>query len=261
MKAPLELNPNKLRLPHGDIEADWLKVIAAKRGQGSILGPFAPLFQPFLNKTGFVIAQLGQSLDGRIATPTGDSKYINGQGGLTHLHRVRAMVDAVVIGVSTAMADNPGLDVRHVQGDNPARVVIDPNGRVDPDLRLFRRDGARRILVTGGVHPNGLDPDIEIVTVAPSAGGLSPRAIIAALSRIGLKRLLIEGGAQTVSRFVAAGALDRLHVIVAPFLIGAGPSGLTLPDTRTLADGIRPPTKIYSLGEDVLFDCDLSGRR
>ena len=92
-----------------------------------------------------VIGQLGQSLDGRIATPTGASKYINGQEALRHLHRIRAEVDAVIIGVGTAIADNPQLTTRHVEGPNPVRVVIDPHGRMPRDLTMLS-DGAAPVL-------------------------------------------------------------------------------------------------------------------
>src|SRR5882672_9111545 len=84
-----------------------------------------------------IVGQLGQSLDGRIATETGHSKYINGSAGLEHLHRLRALVDAVVVGVGTAVADNPQLTVRRVAGPHPVRVVIDPKGRLGTDARLF----------------------------------------------------------------------------------------------------------------------------
>src|SRR6187402_131582 len=96
-----------------------------------------------------VVGQIGQSLDGRIATESGHSKYINGPSGLTHLHRLRALVDAVVIGVGTAVADNPQLTVRRVSGPHPARVVIDPRGRLPPDARLLADDGVRRIVIVG----------------------------------------------------------------------------------------------------------------
>ena len=74
----------------------------------------------------FVVAQLGQSLDGRIATPTGESRWINRHAALTHVHQVRATVDAVMVGIGTVAADDPILNVRHVEGRNPARVVIRP---------------------------------------------------------------------------------------------------------------------------------------
>ncbi len=86
-----------------------------------------------------IVGQIGQSIDGRIATATGHSKYINGPAGLDHLHRLRSLVDAVVIGVGTAIADDPQLTVRRVAGPHPVRVVIDPNGRLPASARVFAR--------------------------------------------------------------------------------------------------------------------------
>ena len=91
-----------------------------------------------------VVGQFGQSIDGRIATVTGHSKYINGTAGLAHLHRLRALVDAVVVGIGTAVADDPQLTVRRVAGPSPARVVIDPSGRLPATARLLAEDGIRR---------------------------------------------------------------------------------------------------------------------
>ena len=95
-----------------------------------------------------IVGQLGQSLDGRVATESGHSKYINGPAGLVHLHRLRALVDVVVVGVGTAIADDPQLTVRRVSGPQPARVVIDPKGRLCADARMFADNGVRRLLIT-----------------------------------------------------------------------------------------------------------------
>ena len=95
-----------------------------------------------------IVGQIGQSLDGRVATESGHSKYINGPAGLVHLHRLRALVDAVVVGVGTAIADDPQLTVRRVSGPQPARVVIDPKGRLGADARMFADNGVRRLLIT-----------------------------------------------------------------------------------------------------------------
>src|SRR5262245_56335262 len=92
--------------------------------------------------TPLVIAQLGQSLDGRIATPTGASKYINGPIALDFLHHLRARVDAVVVGVSTVIADDPLLTVRRVPGQSPARIVIDPRGRMPEGAKCLSCDAA-----------------------------------------------------------------------------------------------------------------------
>src|ERR1700693_139765 len=119
---------------------------------GGLLPPhWEGLFGPLRNGTVddlVIIAQMGQSLDGRIATPTGHSHYINGVAGRAHLHRLRALVDAVVVGVATVVADDPQLTVRLVHGPCPARVVLDPNGRSAADARVFAADGARRLIVT-----------------------------------------------------------------------------------------------------------------
>ena len=204
----------------------------------------------------FVVAQLGQSLHGRIATPTGESRWINRDAALDHVHALRAAVDAVVVGIGTALADDPQLNVRRVGGRNPARVVIDPGGRLPSSARLLARDGARRILVRAseGDVPDG----VEQIVIARAEGAMEPAAILAALSAIGLNKLLIEGGARTVSAFIDAGAVDRLHVLVAPLLIGSGTTGLNLKPIDALASAIRPRTRTHVLADgDVLFDCDL----
>ena len=221
--------------------------------------PFA-VFAKLAPEQNFVIAQLGQSLDGRIATVSGDSKYINGEAALEHLHRIRAHVDAVVVGVSTIEADDPLLTVRRTKGRNPARVVIDPSGRCGTDGQWLTRDGTRLYVISAaGRTPSR---ETELIRIALGDDGkLCPHAMIAALAERGMRRILIEGGARTISHFLDVGALDRLHVLVAPLIIGAGRQGLDLIPVPELAKALRPPTNIHLLGNDVLFDCDLSACR
>lgn len=219
--------------------------------------PLAPLRAAPADRP-FVVAQLGQSLDGRIALPSGESRWINRGAALDHVHRLRANVDAVVVGISTVAADDPLLNVRRVEGRNPARVVIDPNCRVSAQARcLANSDGARRLIVRATGAATRAD-GAEIITVDRVAGKLPPRAIVEALFARGLRRLLIEGGAATVSAFIDAGVVDRLHVLVAPVLLGSGKPGLSLAPLARLADARRPPTRVHLLADgDVLFDCDL----
>jgi diaminohydroxyphosphoribosylaminopyrimidine deaminase / 5-amino-6-(5-phosphoribosylamino)uracil reductase len=209
----------------------------------------------------FVVAQLGQSLDGRIATPTGESRWINKDCALDHVHRIRANVDAVVVGVGTVVADDPLLNVRRVPGRNPARVVIDPKGRVPVAARcLDGADGCRRVVIRAeGVVAPALPQGVEIVIVPSDANGrLDPRATVAALHARGLRTMLIEGGAWTVSEFINARAVDRLHVLVAPVILGLGKPGLSLVPIDRLSEALRPVTRIFPLADgDVLFDCDL----
>ena len=213
----------------------------------------APVERPF------VVAQLGQSLDGRIALPSGESRWINNAGALDHVHRLRALVDAVVVGVGTALADDPQLNVRRVAGRNPARVLIDRRGRCAHSARLFSDDGAGRALVTSGDVP--APEGVRRIVLGDHGNGFDPRDIVEALYRNGWRRILVEGGAGIVSAFVDAGVVDRLHVLVAPVLLGCGKPGLTLKEPASLAAARRPPTHVHVLdGGDVLFDCDMRSR-
>ena len=208
----------------------------------------------------FVVAQLGQSLDGRIATVTGESRWINGSAALDHVHRLRANVDAVVVGVGTAVSDDPRLTVRRTSGRHPARVVIDPNGRLPVRAKCLNDDGVRRVVVRNG---DGRLPgvDAEVVSVPCEDGRLCPREITRGLFAIGLKKILVEGGAHTVSAFIDAGAVDRLHLLVAPTIIGSGKPGLDLRKIEQLDDAYRPETTVHMLdGGEVLFDCNLRRR-
>ena len=208
----------------------------------------------------FVIAQLGQSLDGRIATTTGESRWINRPSALDHVHRLRASVDAVVVGIGTVLADDPQLNVRRVAGRDPARVIIDPSGRLPEDARCLKDDGARRIVfrASSAVAPAG----VEVLQLTPARGTLDPNQIVDALYERGFRRLLIEGGARTISGFIDAGAVDRLHVLVSPVIIGSGKAGFELAPISRLSHALRPRTEVHVMPDgDVLFDCDLRSPR
>lgn len=265
-KAALDGNVGQDFLESDAGSADsWAEFTKAFRGTYHPLPPpWGELFGPL--RTGMVdgltvIGQIGQSLDGRIATASGHSRYINGPAGVTHLHRLRSLVDAVVIGVGTALADDPQLTVRRVPGPHPARIVLDPSGRLAASAKVFAADGVRRLLITSEGARCTPPSDIEIVALAANGGRIAPSTILAALAERGLRRILIEGGADTVSRFLAAGCLDRLHVTVAPIILGSGRPGFILPPVERADQALRAPMRIYQLDDEVLFDCDLSAQR
>ena len=230
------------------------------------------MFLPLQTQADLVVAQAGQSLDGRIATDSGHSHYVTGPRDIRRLHRLRALVDAVIVGAGTIAADDSRLTVREAEGGNPVRVVIDPNGRLDPSRRIFR-DGAaptvaiRRRKEGPGRQPPERDtslrapfePGSNTVIELPNgpSGAIEPYDVLAALRDRGCRRFLIEGGGITVSRFLDAGAVDRLHVAVAPLLIGSGRPAFTLAPIATLQQALRPACRVFRLGEDVLFDLDL----
>ncbi|MDT0116271.1 hypothetical protein C1N74_16190 (plasmid) [Microbacterium sp. SGAir0570] len=228
----------------------WRQLIA---GEASSCPVIASMYEPIMNDTGsLAIAQLGQSLDGFIAARTGDANYVTGVEDRRHLHRLRALVDAVVVGWRTVAQDDPRLTVRAVAGLNPVRVVLDPSARI-PSEAVLLRDGAATTLwlvdadtdvdVTVGNH-------VEVVRV-PGLSALSPRAILAVLAERGLSRVLVEGGGVTVSRFVVDGALRRLYLTTAPVLIGDGVPGIRFDGEDRLADALRGAVRRFPLGADL----------
>ncbi len=217
------------------------------------------LYLPLQLRADLVIAQWGQSLDGRIATESGRSHYITGPEDILRLHRLRALVDAVVVGCGTVGADNPRLTVRLVEGNNPVRVVLDPDARLDPDRHVFS-DGAARTLVVhraaAGLDRPSVSNDVVSMPVV-SADGFDPGMVIRTLRDLGYRRVLVEGGGITVSRFLKANVVDRLHVTVASLLLGSGRPGLTLAPIDSLDQALRPACRHFRLGHDMLFDLDL----
>jgi riboflavin biosynthesis pyrimidine reductase len=135
-------------------------------------------------------------------------------------------------------------------------VVIDPRGRLPAEARVLADDGVRRLVVQSCDVPR--PAGVEVVRLPARDGWIAPGAIAAALAERGLARVLVEGGGRTIAGFLDAGLLQRLHVAIAPLIIGAGPSGLRsgAPAVR-LADALRPETHVYGLDSDVVFDCVL----
>ena len=216
-----------------------------------------------------VIAQLAQSLDGFIASRTGQAQFVSGAQDREHLHRLRALVDAVVVGAATVLSDDPRLTVRSVPGDNPTRVVLDPRGRVPIDARVFGDGAAPTLWVRGTAEPDqpsksGKGPtgsgSVELVELTLDAHGrFDPQAVVQMLRERGLGRVLVEGGGVTVSRFLDAGVLDRFYLTSAPLLIGDGVPGVRFDGEDSLSGAIRPTVRRYQLGEDVCSEIDFTG--
>jgi diaminohydroxyphosphoribosylaminopyrimidine deaminase / 5-amino-6-(5-phosphoribosylamino)uracil reductase len=264
LRHPMDPGP-KVGVGAG-FDQSWATIARHFRNSGQPLPPpwediFGPLRRDGTMDGLMIVGQFGQSIDARIATASGNSHYINGPAGLTHLHRLRALVDAVVVGVGTVVADNPQLTVRHVGGPSPARIVIDPNGRVPATARMLANDGVRRFVITRNSSRPVLPPGVEHIGVPASDGQIAPASIVGALAKRGLRRILVEGGADTISRFIAAKCLDRIHVLIAPMIIGAGPSSVSLPPIARVDEAMRVPMRAHVLDDEVLLDCDLTGQR
>lgn len=246
-------------------EAAWQAVLARRVDAAAPLAPspLSDLYGPLCDagRNGlFAIGHLAQSLDGRIATNGGVSQWISGPTDLLHTHRLRALVDAVIVGVNTVLHDDPQLTVRRCAGTNPVRVIIDPARRLEGSQRVFRDGAAPTLLLTGpdGDGRGEAPGNAEIVPVPGTGTALDPREIRRVLAQRGLRRILIEGGGITVSRFLAAGALDRLQITLAPLILGSGRPGIVLPEITDLRHGLRPRTRRFDLGEDIMVECDFN---
>ena len=209
----------------------------------------------------FVLGRIAQSLDGRIATPSGASRWISGHADIVHTHRLRALFDAIVVGAGTVRADNPQLTTREVDGPSPVRVVVDTNRRLDDTYRVFRELPKTLLCTALDSAAGDKHGEAEILRLPRSGEGVDVKALLDMLAARGLRRVFVEGGGITVSRFLAAGMLDRLHVTVAPLLLGSGVPAFTLPTVAAPADGLRFDWTVHTLEPDVLLDIPLRRTR
>jgi diaminohydroxyphosphoribosylaminopyrimidine deaminase/5-amino-6-(5-phosphoribosylamino)uracil reductase len=245
----------------------WGQVLAARAGAGLPTGPLASLYAPVCARPVaadgcLVFAHIAQSLDGRIATESGSSRWISGQADLLHTHRLRALAHAVVVGAGTVLADDPQLTVRHCSGPSPVRVVIDTERRLD-EPRLVFAGGPETLVACADDRVDRGAPGTASLLTLPraSSGGVAIPALLQSLAARGLTHVFVEGGAHTIGRFLAAGCLDRLHVAVAPLLLGSGIATLSLPPVATVAEGLRAKVHHFPLGDDMLFDLAIDRRR
>jgi diaminohydroxyphosphoribosylaminopyrimidine deaminase / 5-amino-6-(5-phosphoribosylamino)uracil reductase len=219
------------------------------------------LYGPLLASEGaggrLVLGRIAQSLDGRIATTSGASRWISGPEDIVHTHRLRALFDAVVVGAGTVRADDPQLTTRAVQGGSPVRVVLDPRRRLDARYQVFQ-EGPETLLLCAedAAGPDHLG-QASVLRLKCAGDALCVEAVLAALAARGLHRVFVEGGGVTVSRFLAAGMLDRLHVTVAPMLLGGGVPSFALPPAASLAEALRFGWTVHRLGADLLLDIPL----
>jgi diaminohydroxyphosphoribosylaminopyrimidine deaminase/5-amino-6-(5-phosphoribosylamino)uracil reductase len=256
-------------------DLDWKRLLAIAHGGANAESlaadaehePFFDLYLPIALGTldrPVTVGHLGQSLDGFIATLAGESRWVTGNENLLHVHRLRALCDVVVVGAGTVAADDPQLTTRLVPGPNPVRVILDPGRRLGNEHRIFNDHTAATLYVCARslVRPNecsiGLAPIVGVDGNADD--GIDFGEVIQLLHGRGWKRIFVEGGGVTVSNFFAAKLLDRLHVAIAPLLIGEGRPAIRLTPSAALGDCHRPQYRVFRTGTDILFDCDL-GRR
>ena len=215
-----------------------------------------------------VIAKWAMTLDGRLATAAGDSRWISSEASRRRVHEVRRACDAVVVGARTAAIDEPSLTVRHVdplpERGQPTRVVLDGHLALDAAREPARSAAAVPVIVYTTDASLASRPDAatalrqagcEVVGVPPGDGGVSVPAVLADLGRRGMSRILVEGGARLLGSFVAGGLVDRVMVFVAPRVLASadaigclmGPPGRALAEALDIVD-----VNVERVGPDLL---------
>lgn len=255
-------------VPEGDRDAlvgwrpgdGWTARLAADDPRHALLDLYLPICSATTERP-MTIGHLGLSLDGFIATETGESQFVTGPENILHLHRMRALCHAVVVGAGTVAADNPQLTTRLVPGPNPLRVVFDPTRRLTAEYRIFEDDSvptwyvcARSELRAGETHVGAA----RVVGVGDGGTRSAVTETLRLLREEGCARVFVEGGGVTVSAFLEANLLDRLQMAFAPLIIGDGRPAIRVPGRATLGDCRRPQYRVFRMGGDVLFDCDLA---
>ena len=202
------------------------------------------------------------TLDGKIATASGNSKWITGEAARHKVHELRHQNDAVLVGINTVIADDPELTVRGIaKGNSPVRIVLDSMARIPENSRIFQNDGIPVIIATGNKAlsrkwPNL--PNLKILT-SPTA---TPEInwILSELHKLGLKSLLVEGGSYTYASFLKSGAVDRLVLFIGPKIIGGQEALSWCGELRVnqlnqaIQIGIN---SITAVGEDWLIDAKI----
>jgi 3,4-dihydroxy 2-butanone 4-phosphate synthase/GTP cyclohydrolase II len=222
----------------------------------ALMGTGRPPDRPYL------VLKFAQTLDGRIATATGDARWISGEAERRVSHALRAACDAVLVGVGTVVQDDPELTVRMVPGASPLRFVLDSTLRLPLAAKILRPDAPTTILTTdrsGADRRRALaELQVGVEMLPASPRGVDLPAALAALRRAGVATLLVEGGARVITSLLGAGLVDRLIVGVAPTIIGQGTDAVGPLGITSVADGLRLVNRsTHLVGEDVLIAGDL----
>jgi diaminohydroxyphosphoribosylaminopyrimidine deaminase / 5-amino-6-(5-phosphoribosylamino)uracil reductase len=211
----------------------------------------------------YVTLKAAATLDGRTATRSGDSRWITGEASRKHAHRMRDRSDAVMVGVGTILADDPELTVRHIQGRDPLRVVLDSSLLTPETARVLSPTSSAPTLI---FHAHGVAEErreallrrgAQLVSVPHAERGLDLHEVLRELSRRDVVRLLVEGGPTLHGALLDAGLADRVAVFVAPRLLndaGALPLSIGRPRERMLEALSLRDVKKRSFGDDVLIE-------
>jgi diaminohydroxyphosphoribosylaminopyrimidine deaminase/5-amino-6-(5-phosphoribosylamino)uracil reductase len=204
--------------------------------------------------TPFSFVHIAQTIDGKIATASGKSKWIGNQENLVHAHRIRALVDAILVGANTFKLDKPRLDVRHVKGDNPIKIII-ANSKLDLDCLSI---GETILFSNNEIEYQSLPENTESICIEQDGNTIITTDLLKVLKQKGIHSLLIEGGSQTIRKFIEDKSIDRIEFHIAPMIFGSGKSGIELSAIDNLEEGIHLQNPItFKMGNALMLVSNL----
>jgi diaminohydroxyphosphoribosylaminopyrimidine deaminase/5-amino-6-(5-phosphoribosylamino)uracil reductase len=206
----------------------------------------------------FVILKMAQSLDGKIATKSGESKWITGEKARRFVHKLRSECDAVLVGANTVLLDNPSLTA-HGMGRDPKRIVLDGKGRVPPEAEVFR-SGVERFVFTTKFSPSNWRKALEergVGVIVSEGEEVDIKGLLEELGKRGIASLLVEGGGETAGAFLEAGMVDKILFFVAPIIIGGREAKTSVEGKgcQNLQEAVKLNyLNIRKLGNDILIE-------
>ena len=209
-----------------------------------------------------VTLKFAQTLDGRIATASGDSRWISSEDFQKLAHRLRAVNDAVLVGINTVLADDPQLTVRLVRGRNPTRVILDSRLRTPPKSKIVRTCDVAPVIIATTEQADtqkasqlrGLG--VEVLEVQTSvSGGIDLKHLLQALGKRNISSLLVEGGAKVITSFLHQKLADRVVVALAPKILGKGIDAVGELDIIRISQALKLTfKKISRAGDDIVIE-------
>jgi diaminohydroxyphosphoribosylaminopyrimidine deaminase/5-amino-6-(5-phosphoribosylamino)uracil reductase len=218
----------------------------------------------------FTLLKIAESLDGRIATASGESKWITGEKSRAYVHKLRNEVDAVLVGINTVTKDDPSLDCRIKGGRNPYRIIVDSKLRIPLDAKVLHHDDGKTIIAAVQPHENSSlqrnyrrkierlsDLGVRVLSVKEKDGMVDLKSLVKELGRLHITSLMIEGGSSINASALSAGIVDKVMVFTAPKIIGGVDSVASIggrsPALLKKAFQIKN-LKIRKIAEDILIE-------
>ncbi|MFH1641718.1 MAG: bifunctional diaminohydroxyphosphoribosylaminopyrimidine deaminase/5-amino-6-(5-phosphoribosylamino)uracil reductase RibD [Nanoarchaeota archaeon] len=208
-----------------------LKLRGVKTKVGILGDECKKLNEPYIKwikkKKPFVVVKAAMSLDGRIATKTGDSKYITGLGARKFVHQLRAEYDAVMIGSKTVIKDNPQLTVRLAKGENPVKIIVDSKLITPLTANVVKNEPAKLIIATSNKAPKAKikkfqQKGVNVLTLNTKKGLIDLQKLMVELGRIEICSILVEGGAELNAEIIKSRIADKVLFFISPRFIGEG---------------------------------------